>query len=255
MIRTRHLSPLNVLLVYMQRPGSNAVFSKRQWEKLNREVAPDAIPIVILRPFGPVSFVFDLADTTGPKLPGEHYIDVSKVLGRSRSLSWDRVTKSARRFGIEVELTSHYGAHRDGTAARLVSTRRILERVERTTNAIPSNRKAKSDYQGDLDVFWRIRINRRLPDEARLAVLTHELGHIYCGHLGPGPWGVWTDRSRSLTGPQKEIEAEAASFLSCLRTGLMPASERYIAQYLTEENIAAISIPVIVQAMQRIESG
>ncbi len=51
-----------------------------------------------------------------------------------------------------------------------------------------------------------------LSPESRYATLTHELGDLYCGHLGsPNPeW--WPDQGR-LNHTIQEYEAESVSFL------------------------------------------
>ena len=54
-----HLSIYNTMLVMVQRPGATAVGTRKQWEHIGRFVQPDAVPIVILQPFGPVLFIFE----------------------------------------------------------------------------------------------------------------------------------------------------------------------------------------------------
>jgi hypothetical protein len=55
-----HIAPYNALLIHIQKPGSIYVATTVEWKrKFNRTVNADARPLVILRPFGPVSFVFE----------------------------------------------------------------------------------------------------------------------------------------------------------------------------------------------------
>ena len=56
------LSPYNAMLVYMQRPGAGEVATAAQWKALGAEIKEGANPLVILRPFGPVEFVFEEGD-------------------------------------------------------------------------------------------------------------------------------------------------------------------------------------------------
>ncbi len=67
--RFRSYSLFNAILIRVQRPGALAVASRRRWQNCGRIVAPDAVPIVILQPFGPVQFVYDVGDTQGSPLP------------------------------------------------------------------------------------------------------------------------------------------------------------------------------------------
>lgn len=60
------LSPYNAMLIHVQRPGCRCLLTASKWWKLyQRKVRPGARPLVILRPFGPVAFVFDVSDTEG----------------------------------------------------------------------------------------------------------------------------------------------------------------------------------------------
>ena len=62
------ISPYNPLLLHIQKPGSRYVASIDEWRnKFNRTIKSEARPLVILWPFGPVHFVFELGDTEGPE--------------------------------------------------------------------------------------------------------------------------------------------------------------------------------------------
>jgi hypothetical protein len=68
--RFRFYSPFNAMLIHIQRPGACFVAPPSRWERdYGRRVKPEASPLVILRPMGPVMFVFDVADTEGKELP------------------------------------------------------------------------------------------------------------------------------------------------------------------------------------------
>ncbi len=48
------------------------VETEETWKnEYNRAVRPDVTPIVVLRPFGPIDFLYDAADTYGDELPEE----------------------------------------------------------------------------------------------------------------------------------------------------------------------------------------
>lgn len=62
--------PFNRLLLHTQNPNVTFVATPRQWDRdFSRTIKPEARPLVILQPFAPVLFVFDLADTQGGPLP------------------------------------------------------------------------------------------------------------------------------------------------------------------------------------------
>ncbi len=63
-IKFKHLAPFNALIVKYQRPGCDYLLNVRDWEKrFNRRIKDNALPVVILVPFGPVDFLFDISDT------------------------------------------------------------------------------------------------------------------------------------------------------------------------------------------------
>ena len=84
--------------------------------------------------------------------------------------------------------------------------------------------------------------------------LAHELGHIYCGHLGGDSRSRWADRSGELELGQRELEAEAVSWLICRRLGLETRSAEYLACYVKDGDLERISAFVITAAAHRIEA-
>lgn len=57
-------SPYNAMLAQLQVPGARYVLSPQVWESTYRRgIRPGSQPIVVLRPFGPVMFVFDVSQT------------------------------------------------------------------------------------------------------------------------------------------------------------------------------------------------
>lgn len=71
--RFHRFSVFNAMLIAVQRPGAQAAGSRHQWARIGRKVNRDAVPIVILRPFGPVEFIYELGDTSGRPVPGADY--------------------------------------------------------------------------------------------------------------------------------------------------------------------------------------
>src|SRR5262245_47182386 len=62
--RFRFYAPFNAMLVHLQMPGAKYVATPSGWlRNYGRRIKADARPLVILRPMGPVMFVFDVSDT------------------------------------------------------------------------------------------------------------------------------------------------------------------------------------------------
>ena len=69
-VRFRKIAPYNAMLLHIQKPGSKYVASASDWwKRFRRKPKPGARPLVILRPFGPVAFVYELEDTEGEQIP------------------------------------------------------------------------------------------------------------------------------------------------------------------------------------------
>lgn len=232
--RFNNLSAYNAMLVRVQRPGAAAVGSRRQWKGVGRWVKADAIPIVVLQPFGPVRFVFEVNDTEGKEIPGEKASSLS-AQGKIPQQQYDLTKAAAGKYGILVEETDQYGALLAGTAAAI---NRLPERLKTATREGP---------------HYRVRLNAKHDLPTRFATLAHELGHVYCGHQGVDIKGRWPNRTR-LTYPQRELEAEAVAWLVCERTGIQSRSREYLASLVSDESIQGISPYAIFEAANRIES-
>jgi len=235
--RFHRFSVFNAMLILVQRPGALAAGSREQWKRIGRKVNPDAVPIVVLRPFGPVEFVYELGDTNGYPIPGGDY-DPFGAVGRIADSYWNCAVTAATKVGVSVELIDNYGAGLAGTAAVL----------HRAPNASTTAEVAN-------DCRWRVRINRALEPAVRYATLAHELAHIYCGHLGGGPKDRWPNRATLfLTKGQRELEAEAAAYIVCARAGIETQSADYLALHVKPGDLEAISVFAILNAANRIEA-
>jgi hypothetical protein len=208
------LSPFNAFLIHMQYPGAQFVASAKKWERdYGRTVKRDALPFVILVPFGPVEFVYDIADTEGPDLP-RRILDPFEAIGRLDKDAYDLTVMNCKRHNIPV-FESDLGSGFGGYAQRRL---------------------------GD----FSISVNKNHLLNVRYASLTHELGHIYAGHVGTTDETWWPDRS-GLPKEIKEIEAESISFLVCRRIGIETNAEEYLAGYVAaHEEMPLFSLDTVL---------
>ena len=229
-----NLSVYNAMLVKLQRPGAAAVGDRRRWREIGRYVLPDAVPIIILHPFGPVRFVFEQDDTDGRPMPAQ---DQSPLIAQGKITEKNllHTKKAAENFAVEVVETDQYGDLLAGTAAGI--------------DIFPESLSGKKDRA------FRVKLNSKHDLPSRYATLAHELGHIYCGHLGADAKGRWPDR-RSLFFPEKamELEAEAVAWLVCQRNSIATRSKEYLSSLIGEANLQSVSMYAIYEAANRVES-
>jgi hypothetical protein len=229
--RLSNLSIYNAMLVRLQRPGAAAVTTEKRWQSVGRTIRPGAIPIVVLRPFGPVSFLYEVADTTGPPLPGEH-ANPFVARGELNEVEWGKVLKLHReKHNIRFE-ERNFGTLLAGNA--------------RPLQAMPSLVPEASAPE------WLVQLNANQDLPTRFATLAHELGHVFCGHCGSHAKGAWPDRS-TLPYPVRETEAEAVSYLVCARRELTVSSREYLSTLIAAVDLKQLSLYAIFEAANRVE--
>lgn len=217
-------SPYNAMLLHVQHPQSRMMLSAKNWAKLGRTVRHGARPYVILATMGPVSFVFDESETDGSPIAvpeqGNLFKDAFAVSGNLSETDWNKLLISCAKIGVEV----------DGWTSRLHSAGQI-------------------QAAGPL---CRVKINAVHPLEVKFVTLTHELAHLFCGHLGAFK-GICPDRS-SRNHASDEIEAEATAYLVAKRIGLKSHSQKYISSFLRPGGKVSFSVDAILVAAGKIEA-
>lgn len=191
--RFRFYSFFNKFLIHLQRPGGKFVAPPTTWKKkYQRIIKPNATPIVILRPNGPVMFVFDVGDTQplpgAPRLPPEVTSPFGPRAGEGQIRNeLDRTIENAKRDGIRI-LPQHAGTQSAGS-------------IRWTTDPNPApllfctgkDRRGRPKYQ-EVKVQFDLLVNNALSPEATYVAIIHELAHLYCGHIGTPNRTWWPDR-------------------------------------------------------------
>ena len=229
------LAPYNAMLVRFQMPHARFVLTPRDWKKYHRKIRAFARPLLILVPFGPVDFVYEIQDTYTPK-------------NEPRKLSeYDIIEDVEKPFKVDGQMHPHmlnkliynmqyHGVAYDpnmvaGVSLGAVITPILKDDVQRKLS-IPIN-KAKDV---DTEAKYLIRTNSTADNGQKIASIVHELGHLFCYHIpAPEGWGkAW--KVRKLEKDEKEFEAEAVARMVCDRLGIINRSERYLSSYLAQNN-------------------
>ncbi|MFI8191472.1 reverse transcriptase domain-containing protein [Streptomyces sp. NPDC085946] len=188
--RFKRYAPFNAMVVHIQKPGARYVLSSSDWEsKYRRVLKPGAKPLLIFQPRGPYMLVYDVGDTEA--LPGALPLpkgitapmSVSSRAGEKEVLKvWHHTEANLAPLGIRLTLVDH-GASSCGRTYR-----------SRSGGSIKRPGSRRGDPPETYPTLFEIEVNQNLSPLDRYATLAHELGHLFCGHLGAAPGETWPDR-------------------------------------------------------------
>jgi hypothetical protein len=263
--RFRRLAVWNARMAYIQRPGARVIASEFEWRSIGRHVLPDAVPIIILWPFSPIRFVYELEDT-GPPIDREQINDPFAVKGEFRPRVLSTLTsslKQQRHFKVKIESRRHGFSYAGSAAAQGVLPIAQLSGLLGNDGVIGTfvRENVVSNSQCDKDGIprFRVTVNDRLEPKERLVTIAHDLGHIFCGHLGAcasrsgkDEESGWPDR-RHVSRHEKEVEAEAVAHLVASRAGLVTGSAAYLKTHAQRADMKKVDVELIVRAAARIE--
>jgi Zn-dependent peptidase ImmA (M78 family) len=229
-------SAFNGLLLYTQNSSATYVATARSWkQKFGRQPKFDARPIVILAPMAPILFLFDIQDTEGLPVPS------ARLRSRGTRNQLPGKVYPNTRHNCELHGIAVYETMLDhGTAD--------------TANRItPVLRKQCQDLNLQKDTSYLILIDKAQTLEDKYSSLTHELGHIFCGHLGIDRHAWWPERE-DLNINGEEIEADAAAYLVCARLGLQASSAKHLSNYMEKNHeLPVFSLNAVLQSVGYIE--
>lgn len=244
--QSRYLAPYNALLVRQQRPDATFVLTEDRWGKYHgRHPRPGVQPLVVMIPFGPVDFVYDIKDIEGidsHPLPGYHPNLPTEEICRqlypiveappTLDMQLRELIRNCRQQGLSFE--------EKPLPIQLAGQVRLKHLRE--LRGKPAKNMGLENYV--------MEINSSHPVEVRFAALAHELAHIYCNHLNESR----EPHFRYKTDEQMEFEAEAVAYLFCYRHGFRPRSECYLVCYLKEDREQQLTnFKDILHALKRIE--
>lgn len=246
------LAPYNAMLVRFQMPGARFVLTASEWKRLyNRGIKPDAQPLVILVPFGPIAFVFEIKDTypLGDKIFPYTDEDILRAVqepfktrGDIDQQIYNNLISNLAYHGIAYNSNMNAGVGYGGKLQLLSSpSNHVIVHINRvrTLRCIAG---------------YLISTNSQASETQRFSTIVHELGHFFCQHLpAPTSWNKkWT--TRNLQPNAEEFEAQAVSWLICERLNIFNSSERYLSGYMEANNEIpnGVSVDHIFSAFNKI---
>ncbi len=227
--RLRNVAPFNAMLLQLQKPGLTYAASAFDWEtRFGRRPKEDARPLLILWPFGPVATVYDVQDTVGKDLPE----DVTNFFTTGIITAAQMASFKAKLANKKIGWCSVDTG--DAKAGKIKITSRGDDDAKATE--------------------YEIRINRNHDTATQFVTLTHELGHLFLGHLGADK-RLNVPKRRTLDLAGAELEAESVAYLVCHRNGVKPKSQTYLSNFITQNTgIDQLDLYQIMRAAGQVET-
>jgi hypothetical protein len=246
--RFRFYSPFNAMLIRIQLPGATFVATARRWRDLyGRTVRPEARPLVMLRPRGPVMIVFDVSDTVpvqGEAIPLPPEVLAPFEISRLPDVEavMIRTERNAMRDGVRVTRVAA-GSQQAGRIETAVGPElQLTVRRGNATETVFVPQRYVACLNTDHDA------------SGQFATLAHELAHLYCGHLGT-PNDTWWPSRAGLDHATEEFEAEAAAFIVCKRLDDAVRFPPYLASILGRDgDLPPFSLDRVVKVAGDIEA-
>ena len=234
--RFPNYSAFNGFLLYIQDSSATYVATARTWaKKFRRQPEQNARPLIILAPMAPIRFVFDIRGTEGSPIPSD-LLKPAEIGNQLSGKVYSNTRQNCSLQGIAVCETT-LSLDTKGTSDRIT----------------PALRKQYKDLNIQKDTSYLIHLNQMHSLEKKYSSLAHELGHIFCGHLGIDRYAWWPERE-NLKIDSEEIEAECVAYLVCRRKGLRACSEKYLSNYIgANREMPAFSLNAVLQAVSYVE--
>lgn len=239
----RQYRPYNALLLLLQLPAVSYVLPAYRWEQdYRRRIRPDAQPLMALIRGGPVMFVFDISQTE--ETPESRPVPAFEDPLRMRDLS-----EATERLGWVIENAKSDGLRVSSVPLGMGYGGCIWPVEGAPTQAALVRRRPREEEL--VQIRYETVVNQRLSATERLAVLSHELGHLYCGHVGTHDERWWRARP-GLSSACKEAEADAVARL--VLSSLAPDLElpSILRRTFDEASLVDLGLEAVTKAAGRI---
>ena len=243
------LAPYNAMMVHIQKPGARHVLPAASWLRFNRVPLPDARPAVVLWPFQPVQYWFDIGDTA--VIPDQADLFPPELADLPHETPQDEPSEELR-DALAANLPLWGIALRPVAAAPDAANALSTDVVGLPRLRIPVD-------AGGTIVKWPPCYSLALPRGSspaeEVSVIIHELARLFCGHLPSAyPEHAWEWR-RDLPQATRDFEVETVAWLVFHRRSLKDdRSTAFVADYLAHHaEIPTLAIDALMGAVGAIE--
>ena len=239
-----YLGVYNAELVALQRPGARFVLTAKKWEEdYHRRIKTNARPLIILVPFHPVDFLFDVTDTK--PIDNKKKVDDNAII--------DRIIEQ---YMFDYKRGDGFYMHnlwvnmeKQGIFFKDVPAGSEFYAEIRTDKSEVLYVQVYKDVELAHHNYYTISVNSGLSRSEVLSRIFHELAHLFCHHFKCEWWD-----GRPCSKIEKEFEAETVSYLVCQRLGIKSHAVKYLAEYYAENDlIPEISAELMFQAVDIIQ--
>ena len=237
-------APFNTALVFAQNPECRYYATAKQWkEKFNKKIKQDARPMVILAPFSPVDFVYDIKDTEGDQNIDEQLLYWwQEQEGKFDEKVIEKTIKNCLKLNIKIKYLSRKEYSSD-----------------KNFNAFGY---AKNDRQ-EKSIVLSHRYNDKKFLSEEYGTLCHEIAHHLLGHLGEIRISSKDPKKSKKVAPDKqdkprdikELEAELTAWIVFSFWKVEKRSAGYMADWLIDKNnLKKIDMSLILTVAGRIKA-
>ncbi len=228
-VKLRNVAPYNAMLLQLQKPGVTYVASAHDWwNRFERRPKEDARPLLILWPFGPVATVYDVLDTEGKELPEDAVMFPARgEMTKTKIESFKILLKKKKIDVVEID-------RGDASAGSIRNLATVCDEKD--------------------PHLYRVKLNKNHGPPIQFTTLSHELGHLFLGHIGADK-ELGIPRRRTLSHAECELEAESVAYLVCERNGVTAKSETYLSHFVSEEKcLGNLDLYKIMHAASQVEA-
>ena len=239
-------SHYNKEAIHLQMPTAEYVLSEAKWkEKYGLIPRYGARPMMIIQRGYPLMPVYDRCQVENPKgngmvnppLISDEMLNPFRAKGNATK-QWEIIKRVLARDGIRL-VEIEFGSEKAGDIASVESDETLIYCTKKCIS------KVKYRYL--------VGVNESLSETEKYLSLSHELGHLYCGHHGSLNGKYWSDR-KNKSEAIKEFEAESVSYFIGKRLRIETEPPCGLIKYIEQDAcIPDISLAEVLKAAELIE--